>query len=393
MIFFSEYAFSKLTWFRENCNENNVSDKNFKNPTFLEVSLMGVSESDKDINYITDFICIPQEASMGLTEPTDEGMAEYLEGMLLDKEISVVRCGRFWAHTHPGGSPTPSSTDNDTFKKWFEHSDIGVMYILAENDDSCTVKNTSKYFGCKRELMDTYVVFNRADTGGSPICLPTKTLFAINKIGKGDEYNGISSMMSDDYTEYHPEWMSELKKNVKEKAKTNYISGSYTSHNQTHINYGHGYHGGNGIVTGGFNEKKEEEKGKNDKTEITVVGKTYGISTGQLIEILINNNKENINVMTTDEKKAILKHFNIIMHDLQTVYNRIKFFEDSFSLEALMPWEKDLITLDGKSNFKQLTKLKLTEICKDLMIRPMCLESVINKYIEKAFAPFGDSVA
>ena len=97
--------------------------------------------------------------------------------------------------------------------------------------------------------------------------------------------------------------------------------------------------------------------------------------------------------MNTEEKKAVLKHFNIIMHDLQTVYNRIKFFEDSFALESLMPWEKDLITLDGKSNFKQLTKTKLVEICKDLMIRPICLESVIDKYIEKAFAPFGDNVA
>ena len=385
MIFFSEYAFSKLTWFRENCNENNVSDKNIKNPSFLEVSLMGVSESDKDINYITDFVCVPQEVCGGLTEPTDEGMAEYLEGMLLDKEISILRCGRFWAHTHPGSSPTPSSTDEDTFKKWFEHSDIGVMYILAKNDDSCTVKNTSKYFGCKRELMDTHVVFNRVDTGGNAICLPTKTLFAINKIGEGDDYNGISSMMSDDYTEYYKKWMDELRKNVKEKPRVNHYSGSYTPHqNQAHINYGHGYQN--------TFEKKEGEK-TSDKSENTVVGKTYGITAIQLIELLINNNKENINVMNTEEKKAVLKHFNIIMHDLQTVYNRIKFFEDSFALESLMPWEKDLITLDGKSNFKQLTKTKLVEICKDLMIRPICLESVIDKYIEKAFAPFGDNVA
>ena len=81
----------------------------------------------------------------------------------------------------------------------------GVMYILAKNDDSCTVKNTSKYFGCKRELMDTYVVFNRVDTGGNAICLPTKTLFAINKIGDRlgiDPYDYI-------YPEYQEEttWM------------------------------------------------------------------------------------------------------------------------------------------------------------------------------------------
>lgn len=386
MIFFSEYAFSKLIWFRNNCNENNVSNKDLKTPSFLEVSLMGVSESDKDINYITDFLCIPQEASGGLTEPTDEGMAEYLETMLLDKEISIIRCGRFWAHTHPGADPTPSGTDNSTFKKWFENSDIGVMYILAEDDDSCTVKNTSKYFGCKRELMDTYVVFNRKGEDGTEICLPTKTLFAINKIGKGDNYEDISFMMSDDYSEYYPEWMEELKKNVKEKSKVVY-KGQY---NQTHINYGGGgeYQGNHYQVTPEKKEKTNTSTSNNTKDEIIVVGKTYGITVPQLIELLINFNKETVHAMNSDERREVFNKFNVIMHDVQTIFNRIKLIENGFKLENLMPWEKELITLDGKSNFESLTKSKLIEICKDLMIRPICLEYVIKKYIEKAFAPF-----
>lgn len=389
MIFISEYAFSKLTWFRQNCNENNVDGKDAKNPSFLEVSLMGISHSMEHVNYITDFVCIPQEASGGLTEPTDEGIAAHLETYFLDKEVPVLLCGRFWAHTHPGSSPTPSSTDEETFKKWYKDSDYGVMYILADNDDSCKVKNPSKYFKPKVENMDVYVLLEKQDSDGKNIYLSTKTIFSMNKLGENDGYDNIGLTIMEDYSEHHEEWMEELKKNVKTKTYTKHV-GNYQNNNS------HNYHNYNGTVNN-YNQQtlgfKQDEKKNPDeeRSANTVRAKTYGISVDQLIEFLINNNKNDINQLSLEQRNAMMSHFNIHLGDLQSVYNRIKLFEDSFKIEDLMPWEKEVLTLDGRSNYHNvfLNKKKLIEICKDLMIRPVALEAMINKYIEAANQPFG----
>lgn len=378
MIYLSEYAFAKLNWFRQNCNENNICNLNSEKPSFLEVSLMGISASEDKINYITDFVCIPQEVSGGLTEPTDAGMLKFSEDMLIDRGIPTIMFRSFWAHTHPGTSPTPSGTDRSTFTKWFKDADIGVMYILAEDDDSCTVKNQSKYFGAKTESMDVSIILEKEDTQGNKIELSTKTIFSVNKLGGNDGYTNLALLMFSDYSEFHGEWMKELKENVtKINYQTRYV-GNYQNNNPHNYNNSHGHH----QQTLGFK--------KNESTNDTVRAKTYGIKADELIELLIKNNKENINCFTLHEKNGILNHFKISMGNFQTVYNRIKLFEDSFQLENLMPWEKDLITLDGKSNFNQLTKPKLIEICKDLLIRPICLEAQIVRYIDKAFQPFGD---
>lgn len=39
---------------------------------------------------------------------------------------------RIWAHSHPGDSPTPSCTDEETFARVFGPSDWAVMFILAK---------------------------------------------------------------------------------------------------------------------------------------------------------------------------------------------------------------------------------------------------------------------
>src|SRR4051812_9818950 len=39
--------------------------------------------------------------------------------------------GRLWLHTHPGNSPEPSITDEETFSRVFGRSDWAVMFILA----------------------------------------------------------------------------------------------------------------------------------------------------------------------------------------------------------------------------------------------------------------------
>lgn len=381
MIYLSEYAFAKLNWFRENCNENNVCDSKSSKPSFLEVSLMGISASEDRINYITDFVCVPQEVTGGLTEPTDEGMLKFSEDMFLDRGIPIVMFRSFWAHTHPGTSPTPSGTDRSTFTKWFKDTDIGVMYILAEDDDSCTVKNQSKYFGAKTESMDVWVILDKQDTAGNNIELSTKTLFSINKLGGNDGYTNIAMLLFNDYSEFHEAWMKELKENVtKMNYQTHYVGNYKGNHNPHNYNNSHS--------TNHQPHQQTLDFKKNDGTNDAVPAKTYGIKADELIEILIKNNKENINAFTMVQKNEILAKYKITMGNLQTVYNRIKLFEDSFNITDLMPWEKEVISMDGKSKFNDLTTPKLIEICKDLLIRPICLESQIVRYIDKAFQPF-----
>lgn len=39
---------------------------------------------------------------------------------------------RIWVHTHPGDSPIPSGTDEETFLRVFRKTDWAVMFVIAE---------------------------------------------------------------------------------------------------------------------------------------------------------------------------------------------------------------------------------------------------------------------
>ena len=376
MIVISEYAFAKLSWFRVNCTDDNIDGRITKDPKFLEVSLMGISESDDNLGYINDFICVPQECSGGLTEPDDDGMNTYLETMLLDKEISIIRCGRFWAHTHPGTSPTPSSTDNETFNKWFGHSDIGVMYILAKGDDSCKVKHASKYFGMNTETMPVYVELDRVDSNNVKIIMTTKTLFAIDKLGISDGYEGISGIMFSDYSDMEDAWMKELRDNVKKKQYHQHIGYQHnTNHNTSHhINHNNQ-----------TNKSLIQNNITGIGTQTSVNYKVYNISVTNVIDLLITNDKVSINEFSKDEKKKIYSHYNIVAGELQAKYNELLDFEKSFDCEDLLSYENIFIDNDGKSKFESLTKVQLFEYCKRFVIRPCHLKQTVNKYIEMMF--------
>ena len=372
MITMTEYAFAKLRWFRLNCNENVVLDYKAQNPTFLEVSLMGISASEEDLNHIVDFRCVPQEVTSGLTEPTDEGMASYFEDMVIDEGISAMRCGRFWAHTHPGTSPTPSSTDNETFGKWFKESDYGVMYILADGDDSCRVKHATKYFGIQTEEMPVFVVFNRVDNNNQNVWLNTKTIFTIDKQGKTDGYGkfNIGDCMADDYTVYHEGWLEELKRNVKKKS---YAYKPIT----TTITTSH--------IQPAKTDSKDSSSGTQTSTE-TAVGKTQHaqLNPARLVKILILNKKDNINQFSRQGIIEMCKHYDVTVHAMSQCYKAIKNSESAFDASQLMTYENWLIGNDGQSILPQLPEEQLVQICTDLVIRPKFLEETLKFYIEAA---------
>jgi hypothetical protein len=383
MITLSEYAYAKLNWFRTNCNENNICNLSAKNPSFLEVSLMGISHSEEFLSYIVDFVCVPQEASSGLTEPTDKGMADYLESMYLDHEILPLLCGRFWAHTHPGISPTPSQTDWETFQKWFADSDYGVMYILADGDDSCNVKHATKYFGNTRESMPVYVALDRKDDKDNQITLCTKTIFSIDKLGQSDGYGKqfpITNAMFTDYSDKHEEWMEELKTNVKKK----YIHTSTPPYYQQQTQNQTRAQVNQEIIKGSYNPEKKTTNTEGSSATTGVIKYTNGFTSAKVIELLIKNNKETVNSFGKEGMQAICNHFKITLDDLQRAYNVIKTFENTIDVVELIPFENMVIDINGESMFERLTQNELLLICTELLIRPKCLKELIQTHIRKA---------
>ena len=107
---FSDYAWAKLCWMRDAAT--------------TEISGFGIA-SEEDPLYIEDFITVKQECTCVTTDMDDEAVADFFEDMFADG-IEPWRCGRVWIHTHPGMSPTPSSTDQETFQRVFGKCDWAV---------------------------------------------------------------------------------------------------------------------------------------------------------------------------------------------------------------------------------------------------------------------------
>lgn len=65
----------------------------------------------------------------------DEAVADFVENQV-DLGRKPDRFSRIWCHTHPGDSPHPSSTDEETFARVFGNCDWAIMFILAEGGDT-----------------------------------------------------------------------------------------------------------------------------------------------------------------------------------------------------------------------------------------------------------------
>ncbi len=60
----------------------------------------------------------------------DESIADFFDEQV-DRGLAPERFGRIWVHTHPGSSPLPSVTDEETFARCFGGADWSLMLILA----------------------------------------------------------------------------------------------------------------------------------------------------------------------------------------------------------------------------------------------------------------------
>jgi hypothetical protein len=100
----------------------------------MEIGGFAVSAAD-DLLYVEDIVLVRQYCGQASVEFDDEAVADYFDTQV-DRGLSPAQFARIWVHTHPGSSPEPSATDEDTFERVFGRCDWAVMFILARGGRS-----------------------------------------------------------------------------------------------------------------------------------------------------------------------------------------------------------------------------------------------------------------
>jgi len=79
---------------------------------------------------VEDVFLVQQRCTSVTVLFDDTAVADYFDAQI-DQGRQPEEFGRIWIHTHPGNSPAPSCTDEDTFDRCFGGADWAVMFILA----------------------------------------------------------------------------------------------------------------------------------------------------------------------------------------------------------------------------------------------------------------------
>jgi hypothetical protein len=115
---FTPYAWGKLLYFRDRSD--------------TEIGGFGITET-ADLLLITDFLTVKQNVS-GISVSFDDNAVADLFDCQVDIGRKPEQFARIWCHSHPGDSPEPSLTDEQTFKRVFGTCNWSVMFILAQDD-------------------------------------------------------------------------------------------------------------------------------------------------------------------------------------------------------------------------------------------------------------------
>ena len=96
-----------------------------------EVGGFGITEAE-DLLFVTDFVLVKQKVTCVSISFEDESVADFF-----DEQVEAGRkpeqFARIWLHTHPGNSPEPSITDENTFTRVFGTCDWSIMCIIAQD--------------------------------------------------------------------------------------------------------------------------------------------------------------------------------------------------------------------------------------------------------------------
>ena len=117
---FSPYAWAKLIAMRD-CRDS-------------EVGAFGITSAD-DLLLVEDIVLVKQKVSWVTVAFEDESVADFFEQQV-DLGRKPEQFARIWLHTHPGDSPNPSMTDEETFSRVFGSCDWSVMCIIDQNSNT-----------------------------------------------------------------------------------------------------------------------------------------------------------------------------------------------------------------------------------------------------------------
>jgi len=96
-----------------------------------EVGGFGIT-SNTDPLLVIDFAVVQQTTTEVTVAFDDQAVAEFFEQQV-DQGRKPEQFARLWIHSHPGSSPHPSLTDDDTFRRVFGSCYWAVMFIIARD--------------------------------------------------------------------------------------------------------------------------------------------------------------------------------------------------------------------------------------------------------------------
>jgi proteasome lid subunit RPN8/RPN11 len=117
---FSPTAWAKLLYFRDRQN--------------TEIGGFGILAPD-DLLYVQEFVTVRQRVTVASVAFEDDAVADYFEDQV-DAGRRPEQFARVWLHSHPGNSPQPSATDEETFHRVFGKCHWAVMFVLAHGGKS-----------------------------------------------------------------------------------------------------------------------------------------------------------------------------------------------------------------------------------------------------------------
>lgn len=99
-----------------------------------EIGGFGLTRADDPL-LVEDFLTVRQSVSGASVEFDDAAVADLFENQV-DQGRRPEQFARLWCHTHPGNSPMPSMTDEETFHRVFGTCNWAVMFILARGGNT-----------------------------------------------------------------------------------------------------------------------------------------------------------------------------------------------------------------------------------------------------------------
>ncbi len=101
-----------------------------------EVGAFGIAADPGDLLRITDLVTVKQRATPVRIAFDDEAVADFFDAQV-DQGRKPEQFARIWCHSHPGSSPAPSATDEETFARVFGGCQWAVMFIIARGGRTC----------------------------------------------------------------------------------------------------------------------------------------------------------------------------------------------------------------------------------------------------------------